>query len=618
MAYKVLKTFDVSADDQLATATEAYLLSDPRINTLYTTGLEGQTYEDVIRFAKQLYCTDNIRDNPLIFTNLSSTSEARGAAAHYANFNLKFIEKVPQDLHCWSFYLNLSYDDYYRTEIHDLRGVPQWSSDALSASYSSATRVYVDQQTYWDNLIIYLSGIRDFFSNNTWNLIKVKKSKKSTHVPYNAFGFAIQVLCSRSYIHRRHNGNQYTGTTCTASEAMGILNESVDANLSYRDGAWLLTCPISVKNKSTLYHVFPSTTDVCTILGSGAAKKKVVKKGDKEIKHDMSRFSRLYGVELELTTDLTTKQMIDAQGEEVFFLLKQDGSITGAKTEKYECVTKPMALPDHRVLWSRFFSRCADKAVFDQSTTTNNGMHVHIHKDCFKNDHLQKFAWFITNPAHFEFFLQISQRTAESLSRWAPMPNYATCRNEEMAYKECLRLNAAQRGAVNTGNTRGKGTCEIRLFKGIVSCSEVIRNLEVVDSVFEFTQVTPRRHLTLKNYYAWVKSTPRTQYKLLRADLFKLEMDKLIKKAEVIRLVFGLTDPDKIVDRINTEQDRTVKLSADKRFVVDTLVFATLTKLLGRRVFGINEDGLLTVKQKNVGRLAHLDVKTEKVYSNVK
>lgn len=628
MAYKVLKTFDVSAaglpeGDQFITVQTATELGDPRINKLYTNSTdEGQTFENIIRFGQQLFSTENIQNNPPIFcsdpTGVSLNSRALGQIVAYS---AKFLEKVPTELHCWAFFLSISVDDYYSMEVYDSRGSPNWGSDNVGASYSPASRVYMDQQLYWDSLIIYLSSVRDFFSNSTWNLIKVRKAKRNAHGPYNAFGPAMQILAPKSYIHRKQPGaSPYSTVTCTAWQAMEILSESPEATLAYntQSSTWTLTCPISVKNKSSLYQVFSSSTDVCAILGNGLAKKKTVKKGDKEIKHDMSRFSRLYGVELELTTDLSTKQMIDSQGDEIFFLLKQDSSIMGAKKEKYECVTKPMALPDHRVMWSRFFARVADKAVFDQSTTTNNGMHIHIHRDCFKGDHLQKFAWFITNPAHYEFMLQISQRTADSLNRWAPMPNYSTCRNEEAAYKDCLRLNGANRGAVNTGNTRGKGTCEVRLFKGIVSCSEVIRNLEVVDSIYEFTLITPRRQQTLRNYYAWVKSTPRTQYKLLRADLFKLEMDKLIKKAEIVRMVFGLTDPDKIVERINAETERTLKGPADKRFIVDTLVFSTVTRLLGKKAFGISDDGLLTVKQRNVGRLTHLDVKTEKAYSKAK
>ncbi len=65
------------------------------------------------------------------------------------------------------------------------------------------------------------------------------------------------------------------------------------------------------------------------------------------------------------------------------------------------------------------------------------------------------------------------------------------------------------RGAVHY---KGEKTVEIRIFKGIVSYATVVKNIEFVDSVVEFTRTANTNQVTLKHYLNWVSSLPSNKW----------------------------------------------------------------------------------------------------------
>lgn len=614
MAYKVLKTFDVAcADPYITIEGSAHQLSNPEKIKLWKADGTGCTLAEYFRAAESFFTPENIRQNPQIFTNY------RADASSCTSFCNKLLEKIPATdlkfLFCYTIYSE------YGGNILDQRYAPAWQNNTLWCHSGNSHRIDINSESFWDGLKLYIASVKDFCTGSTYNLVKDKPlDNSSTYLVGNQFVHMERLLLNNKYIRRYTTLERggHTAGTCRPNEAMEAISLNPSAcGLHYFEDMWVLVCPINAANKSSLYQVFVASQDVTQILGKGTAKTKIVKRGDKEHKVITTRSARLLGVEVELCSSLPVRDMIDKQGDEIFFLCKSDASITGSKANRYECVTKPMSLSDHRINWSRFFSKVDDKSVFDVSTDTNNGMHVHIGKDNFTTEHLNNFTWFITNPAHHEFILLLSQRTADSFQRWCPTPNFSQHRKAREAFKSCVQAAGQLRGAVNVG-ARTKSTVEVRIFKGIVSCAEILRNLEVVDAIFEFTQQANYFQLTIRDFYNWVRSTPRTQYKLLRADLFKLEMDKIIRRAEVYRLCFGIDDPEKIVDTVNKHKMKTEKLKADQRFEIDTLVYTTVTKMIGRRVFGMSDEGLLTVSVKNTGRLAHMDQKVQDSYAKAR
>jgi hypothetical protein len=300
--------------------------------------------------------------------------------------------------------------------------------------------------------------------------------------------------------------------------------------------------------------------------------------------------SPTYGIELESCSDYTPQQMIDAQ-KDLFFIMKQDGSISGSKPQKYEIVTVPATMKAHKRLWAELFEKI-DYNKFDTTKDTGNGMHVHVGREFFSPKHLRRFCWFITNPAHFDFMFTISERpNRNDITRWAPMPNYNGYTKCGAIYNTVLSCSNL-RGAVHF---KGDKTVEVRMFKGIVSYATVVKNLEFVDSVFHFTQVTSLSQLTLKNYISWLQSTDKNRYTMIKAFIAEIPVKEILTTAEVLDYVWDEKTDYKIAERLNKAP-----------FKITSAHITVLNKKRRVRAF-ILKNGLVHCVRNNGGLLAKLD-----------
>ena len=298
-----------------------------------------------------------------------------------------------------------------------------------------------------------------------------------------------------------------------------------------------------------------------------------------------------YGVELESCSDYTPRQMVDAQ-KDLFFIMKQDGSISGSKPQKYEIVTVPASLKAHKRLWAELFEKI-DYNNFDTTKDTGNGMHVHVGRKAFTGGHLNRFTWFITNPAHFEFMFAVSERPNKTdLNRWAPMPFYDGFRSKHKASQSAVSRAADLRGAVHF---KGNTTVEVRMFKGIVSYATIIKNLEFVDSVFHFTQSNNLSRMTLKNYIVWLRSTEANRYQTLKTFLAEIPIDNLTAAAEVQDYIWREKADWVIAEKLNKAP-----------FKVTNSHITTLNKSRRKRTFVLKNGQVICIAN-NGGLLAKLD-----------
>ena len=207
-----------------------------------------------------------------------------------------------------------------------------------------------------------------------------------------------------------------------------------------------------VTNRRRYERIFNYSTDVLSHLPYSI-------KGPKE------QTATLYGVELEANGEYSPKEIISAQ-KDLFFLLKQDSSITGMYQNCYEMVTVPCSLRAHKRLWAEFFESI-DYKNFDTTKSTGNGMHVHIGRKVFEKTprHLDRFTWFFIHPGHANFIYAMSERpTKLDMDRWSPIANVRQTGKIWSAARQASRLNGG-RGAVHYKHN----TVEIRIFKSIVS-----------------------------------------------------------------------------------------------------------------------------------------------------
>lgn len=308
-------------------------------------------------------------------------------------------------------------------------------------------------------------------------------------------------------------------------------------------------------------------------------------KGQKEQK------APLYGVELEANGAYTAKELITAQ-KDLFFICKSDSTIYGTFQNCYELVTVPATLRAHKRLWAEFFEKI-DYSKFDTSKNTGNGMHVHIGRDSFTMPHLNRFTWFITNPANFDFILAVSERpNAKNLAEWAKMPNHYAARTKTTASRQAVRTNGSLRGAVHY---KGNKTVEVRLFKGIVSYATVVKNIEFVDSVFHYTQAASLIKTELSDYLAWLATTPKNKYQMLKAFLSELKVDSFTVAAQLNSYLWSEANDSTIGDKLNKAP-----------FKVTPAHIVYLNKKRRKRTF-ILKDGKIECLFKTGGLLAKLD-----------
>lgn len=299
----------------------------------------------------------------------------------------------------------------------------------------------------------------------------------------------------------------------------------------------------------------------------------------------------LYGVELEANGDYTPKELITAQ-KDLFFIMKQDGSVWGSKSQNYELVTVPASLKAHKRLWAEFFEK-VDYQMFDTSKDTGNGMHVHIDRKAFKTGHLNRFTWFITNPANEDFILAISERpNKRNLEEWARMPEHSRLPTKLKAAQQASLTNLGIRGAVHYKRDK---TVEVRLFKGIVSYATVVKNLEFVDSVFHYTQQTALSQLSLKHYLAWLQRTPKNKYQMLKAFLSEVKLPDLVASSEVVELIWTEKAEHTVAEKLNKAP-----------FKLTNAHITYLNKKRRKRTF-ILKDGTVKCIASSGGLLAKLD-----------
>ena len=304
----------------------------------------------------------------------------------------------------------------------------------------------------------------------------------------------------------------------------------------------------------------------------------------------------LYGVELETATHYHPREVIAAQ-QELFFICKSDGSISGHGNHKFEMVTVPATFKAHRRLWADWFNKL-DYNKFDTSKNTTNGMHVHIDRKAFTKDHLNKFTWFFINPANYDFLFEISERPNKNdFMRWAPTPyshGFHSSNSKLHSLKHAVDINGGLRGAINY---KRDVTVEVRIFKGVVSYATILKNLEFVDSLYYFTLETPALHNTLTNYLAWLDAQPSNRYKLLREFISQLKNLPQLKVSNTVKdYLYGCTTPEAIIDKLKKAP-----------FPVTNQHLTVLNRERRKRTFILNKDGTLSLAYTSGGKLASLD-----------
>jgi hypothetical protein len=207
------------------------------------------------------------------------------------------------------------------------------------------------------------------------------------------------------------------------------------------------------------------------------------------------------GVEIEINKLAPiAEEFLDGMTRESrdFVYLKEDGSIG---VDGAELVTMPATIdafkkvfPFDELDWAR--SEGARSFYY-----SNCGFHIHVSRSAFTATHMWKFVKFqLNNPALCQ---RVAQREESSYASWY----YDDSERRSLPdYVKGKKSNGRRYLAINFQN---RATVELRYFKGNILRSAIMKNLEFVQSLYDYTKMLSvsdvmRGALTEESYNDWV------------------------------------------------------------------------------------------------------------------
>ena len=212
--------------------------------------------------------------------------------------------------------------------------------------------------------------------------------------------------------------------------------------------------------------------------------------------------SLMLGLELEICTNLDCKEIqyivTDVEPKQKpFFIFKSDSSITGKFDKKYELVTVPCSPKYLKREWKLFFDKVERLAktkgkttsdYFDTATNLSNGLHIHVSKASFGFDtkyHLRRFLTLMNqyDKSSTDFINQFARRPIKYTDNSYCTPN-ETYQGRTVAY----RIKSCRSEKRSACHELSRNTVEVRIFQGIFDKDHVVRSIEFVDAMVNFSR----------------------------------------------------------------------------------------------------------------------------------
>lgn len=508
-------------------------LFDPRLHTCYFSESSPLSVEQYISILNILMSKENLSQ----YENFKILMFSRTPTEEEHNTFLEITNFIPDDRRWLLALMGLSghlYSDEARLYFH----VPRRPSlDGLYLTFS---------QEAFPESTLNISEFENFFNEAylKWTTVFDRHGydKKIVYhtfnTPHRVIGQLLSFISGISFFNDTSTEIPYSATGLL-QELQNNPEATLKTTYNERNARFNFTIkfPINRTSRRQLYTIRSYSTNPMDYLTYPNMEKK-------------EKDPVLVGVELEVSTDYTMQQLVDACNEP-FFIGKEDSSISRTRATAVELVTAPCSFKYLKRQYALWFNNL-DYAKFDVTTETNNGMHVHVGREHFEdNYHIRNFCWFFNNPANSNFMVYISERgTFEAMQRYSPIYQFPTSTSRTRAFKDIYRIiGQGHRGITNfKGGWANATTVEVRMFRGIVSYAAIVKNLEFVESVFYFSKsLTSYRQLSLSGYLKWLKNTPVNKYTLLKKFIEQGDIDKMLLAAEIRDIIFNETNEEKIV-----------------------------------------------------------------------
>lgn len=188
--------------------------------------------------------------------------------------------------------------------------------------------------------------------------------------------------------------------------------------------------------------------------------------------------SLVYGVELEVEFPRSSArnefvESLGAVGND--YVLKEDGSLD----QGAEIVTRPGTLEQHRneFSWQKWLARAIEHDGFSGRSDSNCGLHVHVNRSAMTSLQIGKFLVFMNSDATQDLVRLIAQRDANQ---------YCVAIKKTITDGKRARNESGDRyQAVNVNEKYN--TLEVRIFKGNLRYSRVMKAIEFCDALVQFS-----------------------------------------------------------------------------------------------------------------------------------
>ena len=183
-----------------------------------------------------------------------------------------------------------------------------------------------------------------------------------------------------------------------------------------------------------------------------------------------------------------------------FFYCVHDGSLA----DGIEIISHPFTwqwMNDNMALFDQIWGMSQDFSIRNTC-----GMHVHINKRAFKRAHLYRFLRiFYDNPRFFTALTRTNDRYANI--------------NTRDPRRDSIMRTLKPHNKYEAVNTLNEATVEVRIFKGVVSKTGFLRNLNIVKSLYWYTKLI-RKPGCISDYSEYVSMN--TEYSSIKGEVEKI------------------------------------------------------------------------------------------------
>jgi hypothetical protein len=164
-----------------------------------------------------------------------------------------------------------------------------------------------------------------------------------------------------------------------------------------------------------------------------------------------------------------------------FMYMKTDGSLSSSGVE---LVTMPATLEAIKLSFPFSQLDTAREAGARSFYYNNCGFHIHVSRSAFTATHMWKFAKFqIENPLLCQ---SVGQRTSSSYASWHY--EYGGSANLGDGLPSMVKGKSSNRDRYVAINFQPRETVELRYFKGNILTAAILKNVEFVQSMYDYTK----------------------------------------------------------------------------------------------------------------------------------